>query len=182
SDQLNEVIVATIHDVVGWKRDWRPQINLRHVVKERHAFRHDAANEARPSIDIYLAPHKFWIAAKLPLPQTIAQQHDAMLAPPLVFGKKVLAQDRSDMQHWEEIRGNARALDPLRRLISNGKIYVGVEKTSEVLEGLILIAIRAIVRKRAAGPRNSLSWPGREEHDQPIRLRIRKRTKQHCVD
>src|SRR5207253_3928263 len=73
SNQLDEMIVATVHYVVGWKRDWRPQVNLRHVVKERHAFRHDAADQARSSIDVYLAADNVGVAAELPLPQAITQ-------------------------------------------------------------------------------------------------------------
>ena len=72
------------------------------------------------------------------------------------------------MQHWKQIRGNPRALDPFRRLISNRKIYVAIEKTTQAFEGLILIAIHAIVRQRTACSGNSLPWPGREQHDQTV--------------
>jgi hypothetical protein len=62
--QLDEVIVATVHDVVLRKRNRRPQSGLRPIVKEGHTLRHHAAHRERAAANIDLAADYVWITAE----------------------------------------------------------------------------------------------------------------------
>src|ERR1041385_4131801 len=124
------MIVTRREIVVFGKGEGRPQFYFRQVIEERHASRHYARNRVTLTCQSNLATQNARAPAEAPLPQFIAEQHDAMSTKLPFLRRKETADRGRDLQHLKKIRCNICALNSLGRFAGCRKIEIAVVETS----------------------------------------------------
>src|SRR5687767_12225002 len=102
-----------------------------HHSNDRHAL----------PIEPHVASDDVGVAAKTTYPETIAKDDDGTRARLNFLGSKNTAQSRLHSERGKEILRDTHSIEPLRGLISVGKVVARPPVDSEMLEHLVLLAI-----------------------------------------
>src|SRR5439155_16478820 len=90
-------------ELAGWKLKVRP---------------HHSDDRVRNRVETDRFPDDAWIARESPLPQSVAQEDNPILPRLGLIVRETPAQSRAHPKHRQEVRRDARPLQPLRIAVS----------------------------------------------------------------
>ena len=147
-----------------------------------HVVADDADHRVRTAVQTDLTSDERRIAVETSAPQPFAHDDDGRGALFGIGGQERPAGDGRDAEHIEEARGDRLPIGALQRTIGSfdERTSAGTEGDSgQGLERARLLFEVAEVERRHTGARHRRM--ARPDHDEPIGLRIRKRTDQRRV-
>src|SRR5215216_1552639 len=123
------------------KCEWNPELSKGGKLESR---RHNANHSITLTIELNRLIDQGWIAAKLALPQTMAQQND-MIGPDLFFFReKAPSQRGHHVQGRNQVGGDLCGCDSLW-LATASKVECGILRSRQLLkDGLVLLPIQEV--------------------------------------
>ena len=146
--------------------------------REEEVARRDADDRERLAVQRQAAADDRRIAAEAPLPETVGQHDDLLVAGGVVRAREQAAGRRPGAERLEEVARHAQPGHALRRPVA-GEVRVPVAEAGQRRQRLVLVAVVAELREleRVAIGRGV----ARPDQVEAVRILERQRPQQHAV-
>lgn len=159
-------------------RQRHPQLRFQ---RHRHPRRHDPDNGMGHASQIQGLAQSVGGSAKAPLPESVAQNHDIILALHLVLGTEPLSHLGLQAQNREKVRHDPSG-PQANRFAFAGEVDPGRPECREIFQGVALLFPVGERGKRSDVVADAEAPVVEPQHDEAFRLGERRRRQQHGVD